>query len=81
MADKTQPFLHGLLKKLLDIGDGCHAEVVAAKAVPFSDDGAYAYTHNADGTRATVSKTIGGVTKTRTYSYTAGKLVGISDWV
>lgn len=56
--------------------------VVDSSASPINPDN-YAHTlaYNTDGTLATDSFTDGTNTWTQTYSYTSGKLTGISVWV
>jgi YD repeat-containing protein len=59
----------------------------ASQAITYNADGSVAtvtdnritttYTYNSDGTVATDSRAVGGVTTTRTYTYTNGNLTGI----
>lgn len=46
-----------------------------------TEDVAQTLTYNADGTIATMVKVVGGVTYTKTFSYTDGNVTGISAWV
>jgi hypothetical protein len=46
-----------------------------------TEDVAQTLTYNADGTIATMVKVVGGVTYTKTFSYTSGNVTGISAWV
>lgn len=46
-----------------------------------TEDVAQTLTYNADGTIATMVKVVGGVTYTKTFSYTSGNITGISAWV
>lgn len=46
-----------------------------------TEDVAQTLTYNADGTIATMVKVVGGVTYTKTFSYTDSNLTGISAWV
>jgi YD repeat-containing protein len=46
-----------------------------------TDAGSRTYTYNADGTLATVAWTLNGVTRTKTYTYSSGRISAISDWV
>ena len=50
------------------------------KVIPF-DSLEQSYAYNGDGTLNYVQATWEGVTYRQTYTYTAGKLVGISRWV
>ena len=45
------------------------------------DNYTQAFTYNADGTVATVSFTDGSNTWTQTYTYSAGRVASISNWV
>ena len=46
-----------------------------------TEDVAKTITYNLDGTIATIVKVVGGVTYTKTFSYTSGNVTGISEWV
>lgn len=68
--------------------DGSETLVVLAGAVVDSsgssinpDNYAHTYTYNADGTLATDAFTDGTNTWTQTFTYTSGKLTGVSAWV
>jgi hypothetical protein len=57
--------------------------VLDSANVPFSVESAqHAYTYNGDGTLATDTATgVDGVTRVKTYTYTAGNVTGESKWV
>jgi hypothetical protein len=48
---------------------------------PFPEDCAESYSYNTDGTIATITRTIGGISWVNTYTYTSGKLSSTSGWV
>jgi YD repeat-containing protein len=68
--------------------DGTETLVVLAGAVVDSSGGsinpdsfAHTLAYNSDGTLATDSFTDGSATWTQTFTYTSGKLTGVSAWV
>jgi hypothetical protein len=48
---------------------------------PFPEDCPETITYNADGTPATITRTLDGISWVMTYTYTDGDLIGTSGWV
>lgn len=75
--------VRGVNIKLVDMGDGTHAPAFAGASSggSFSTEvGSHAYGYT-NGLLTTDAWTVNGVTKTKTYTYTAGVLTAESDWV
>ena len=71
MSDFTYQVLNGIDKKLKDMGDGTHAEVVFAQAPPAdeSDWQDAGYVLNAAGQLTAETQKLGAATRSRSWTY------------
>lgn len=85
MADKlVKDYALDITRKLVDMGDGTHAEAFAPINAPAYASSQYPGSHNyvwLNGVLISDAWTVNGVTKTKIFTYTAGNLTSESDWL
>jgi hypothetical protein len=89
MSDILYGVLNNIQKRLKDMGDGTHAEVVQSYSGTKTSDGSIVnveslpqtLAYNADGTLNYIQITDGVSIWRQTLTYASGKVVAISKWV